>query len=244
VKVQFLGSGDAFGSGGRLQSCILVENGERQFLVDCGASAMISLNKYGIDPNKISLIMVSNLHGDHFGGIPYFIIDAQLNQKRKQNITLIGPTGLKKRFDQVMEAAFPGFLKSKLSFELIKVELNPADQFVVSGMSISTFEAVSGESDIHLIYRIESQGKIFAYSGDTDWTDKLVTAAQGADLLVAESYFYAKKVKHHLDYRTLMANYSRLGAKKVIITHMGQEMLEYLHALHCEYAEDGKVFEF
>lgn len=243
MKVQFLGSGDAFGSGGRLQSCILVENTERQFLVDCGASAMISLSKYGIDPEKISMIIVSNLHGDHFGGIPYFIIDAQLNRKRTRSLTLIGPTGLKKRFDQVMEAAFPGFLKSKLSFELVKVELNPADHFVISGISISTFQAVHGESDTHLIYRIESQGKVFTYTGDTEWTDKLLTAAQGADLLVAESYFYAKKVKYHLDYRTLMANYGRLGAKKVIITHMGQEMLEYLHALHCEYAEDGKIVE-
>lgn len=71
-----------------------------------------------------------------------------------------------------------------------------------------------------------------------------MAAAQGADVLIAESYFYAKKVKYHLDYQTLMANYSRLGAKKVIITHMGQGMLDYLHALHCEYAEDGKVFEF
>lgn len=244
MKVQFLGSGDAFGSGGRLQSCILVENGPKQFLVDCGASAMISLNRYGIDPNRISLIIVSNLHGDHFGGIPYFIIDAQLNRKRTDSITLIGPSGLKKRFDQVMEAAFPGFLKSKLNYELVKVELSAGDHFITSGMTISPFKALHGESDDHLIYRIESQGKIFAYSGETEWTESLINAAQGADLLVAESYFYAKKIRYHLDYRTLMANYTRLGAKRIVITHMSQDMLEYLPSLHCQWAEDGQVLEF
>ncbi|HVO65085.1 MAG TPA: hypothetical protein VMT12_01270 [Syntrophales bacterium] len=37
VEVQFLGSGDAFGSGGRLQSCVLVKYSCGQFLIDCGA---------------------------------------------------------------------------------------------------------------------------------------------------------------------------------------------------------------
>ncbi|MBI2959899.1 MAG: MBL fold metallo-hydrolase, partial [Betaproteobacteria bacterium] len=34
VSVTFLGSGDAFGSGGRFQTCILVEADEHRFLVD------------------------------------------------------------------------------------------------------------------------------------------------------------------------------------------------------------------
>ncbi len=243
MKVQFLGCGDAFGSGGRLQSCILVESGEKHFLVDCGASAMISLNKYGIDPDKISMILVSNLHGDHFGGIPYFISDAQLNKKRNRSLTIIGPPGLKKRLEQVNESTFPGSARVKLNFELVTVELSPGDHFITNGITIAPYGGVHGTDDIHLIYRIEFQGKKFTYTGETEWTEKILPAARGVDLLIAEAYFYAKKVKYHLDYRTLMSHFSELDAKKIVLTHMSQDILDNVSTMGCDYAEDGKVIE-
>ena len=51
MRVKFLGSGDAFGSGGRLNTCFLVDRGEASFLIDCGASAMISIRRFSVDPN-------------------------------------------------------------------------------------------------------------------------------------------------------------------------------------------------
>lgn len=41
--------------------------------------------------------------------------------------------------------------------------------------------------------RFEVGGKVIACSGDTEWTDALAEAARGADLLIAEAYFYDKK---------------------------------------------------
>lgn len=71
VQVRFLGSGEAFGSGGRLQSCILVSHPGGRFLVDCGATAMVSLRRFDVDPNTIDSIFLTHLHGDHFGGFPF-----------------------------------------------------------------------------------------------------------------------------------------------------------------------------
>ncbi len=42
MQVQFLGSGDAFGSGGRFNSCFLVTGGESRFLIECGASSPVA----------------------------------------------------------------------------------------------------------------------------------------------------------------------------------------------------------
>lgn len=50
MRVRFLGSGDAFGSGGRLQTCILLESEGLRCLVDCGASSLIALKRAAIDP--------------------------------------------------------------------------------------------------------------------------------------------------------------------------------------------------
>ena len=108
VRLRYLGTGDAFGSGGRLQTCFHVESGDLRFLIDCGASSAIAMNRGGIVQNLIDTILVTHLHGDHFGGIPFFLIDARHLSKRERPLTLAGPPGLEKRLAETMEALFPG----------------------------------------------------------------------------------------------------------------------------------------
>src|SRR2546427_537766 len=90
IQVRFLGSGDAFGSGGRLQTCICIKATTSTFLVDCGASSLIALRRFGVTPNDIDMILLTHLHGDHFGGIPFFILDAQLISKRSRPLDCRG----------------------------------------------------------------------------------------------------------------------------------------------------------
>ena len=78
MRVQFVGCGDAFGSGGRFNTCFHVETPGGNFLIDCGASSLIGMKKLGIDRNAIDLILLTHFHPDHFGGVPFFILDAQL----------------------------------------------------------------------------------------------------------------------------------------------------------------------
>src|SRR5271156_2524838 len=108
MRLQFLGTGDAFGSGGRLNMCFFVDRGEASFLVDCGASTMISIRRFAVDPDRIGAIVVSHLHGDHFGGLPFFILDAQLVSRRTWPLVIVGPKVIGARLFALMEALFPG----------------------------------------------------------------------------------------------------------------------------------------
>ncbi len=46
-----------------------------------------------------------------------------------------------------------------------------------------------------------------------------------------------------LDYQTLLDHRSDLSCKRIIVTHMSQDMLDRLDNLELEYAEDGKIIE-
>jgi ribonuclease BN (tRNA processing enzyme) len=80
--VTFAGSGDAFGSGGRYQACIhLRRAGHAPVLLDCGATSLSALKSLGLDPGEISTVFISHLHGDHFGGLPFLILDGQFTRR-------------------------------------------------------------------------------------------------------------------------------------------------------------------
>ena len=116
MKVRFLGSGDAFGSGGRFQTCIHVESGASQLLLDCGASSLIAMRRFGVDPQAIDTVILSHLHGDHFGGVPFLILDGQF-KRRTRPLLVAGPPGVEKRVREAMEVFFPGSTRIERKFE-------------------------------------------------------------------------------------------------------------------------------
>jgi metal-dependent hydrolase (beta-lactamase superfamily II) len=69
VRVQFLGTGGPFARGGRLQTCILIESDQGRYLIDCGMTALVAMARFGIDPGSIDMVLVTHLHGDHYGGL-------------------------------------------------------------------------------------------------------------------------------------------------------------------------------
>ena len=241
VKIKFLGSGDAFGSGGRFQTCIFIESDDTGLLLDCGASALISMKHFGVSLLDIDCILITHLHGDHFGGIPFFILDSQLISRRTEPLQIVGPPGLEERIINAMEINFPGSSKVRQKYRIIFEELQETVATHLGAVKVTAFGAVHGSGAPSYALRLEVSGKTIVYSGDTEWTDNLIKAVDGADLFICETYYYDKKMKNHLNYQTLIDHRSDLRCKKIIVTHMSQDMLDRLNSLELEYAEDGKV---
>src|SRR5262245_1119143 len=108
TSVTFVGSGDAFGSGGRFNTCILVDAPGIRFCLDFGASSLIALARLGISHNTIDTILLTHLHGDHCGGIPFLLVDAMLAEKRERPLTIAGPAMTSQRLGAVAAAMMPG----------------------------------------------------------------------------------------------------------------------------------------
>lgn len=243
MTVQFLGSGDAFGSGGRFQTCIAVTAGAERYLIDCGASSLVALRRFGVAPASITAILLTHLHGDHFGGVPFFLLDAQLYTKRTAPLVIAGPPGTPRRIAEALDVLFPGASAVRQRFAVEHVEWTDSERVRV-GSAWATPSAVSHvPGTAPFAIRLECGGRTIAYSGDTEWTDALPGVARDADLFLVEALFHSKRVKYHLDYATLRAHWGELTAKRIVLTHMGPEMLAQAGAVPCEIAADGKIFE-
>ncbi len=180
VEIRFVGSGDAFGSGGRFQTCIAVRSSDDFFLIDCGASSLVAMRQQKLEPRDVSKIFITHLHGDHFGGLPFCLLEP------------------------FPPAAHPPPLPRHTS---------------------------AGRID----------GKTFVYSGDTQWTDALIEASAGADLFACECYVFDEDVPLHDSHADIMENRSRMTCRRIIVTHMNEDMLSRVGEIELEAAEDGKA---
>lgn len=244
MQLRFVGCGDAFGSGGRQNTCFHVTGERVNFLVDCGATSLPALKRLDIARDEIDLILITHFHGDHFGGLPFLLLDAQFT-RRSRPLVIAGPQGIETRLAQLMEALFEHSSKTKQKFELSVVTLEPGETRSFGAVDVTPYPVVHGESGgPFLAYRVEAEGRIIAYSADTEWTETLIPAARGADLFVAEAYTYDRVVKNHLSLKTLEAHLPRIRPKRLVLTHMSDDMLARLDTLDHMTASDGMVVEF
>lgn len=243
MQVQFVGCGDAFGSGGRFNTCFHVASSSGRFLIDCGASSMIAMRRFGVDPNAISTVFLSHLHGDHFGGLPFFLLDAQFYSKRDEPLTIAGPPGTEDRLRDAMEIFFPGSNSVDRRFSTEFVEMAAGHRLEIGGVGVLPFDVAHDCGARPYALRFEVDGRVLAYTGDSEWTESLIEAGREADLLIAEALFFDKKIRWHLDYQSLRSNLDRIAPKRLILTHLGPDMLARAGEVDCEIAEDGMIIE-
>jgi len=244
MRIRFAGSGDAFGSGGRWQTCIHLSGPEQILLVDCGATSLVALKAQGLDPSAVDAVALTHLHGDHFGGLPFLILDGQFSH-RSTPLRIAGPPGTHARLTEAMETLFPGSSTARRRFDLEVIELaadgTPAElgAATVRGWQV---EHACGASPLAL--RVDLGGVTFAYSGDTQWTPALIDAARDADLFAVEAYTYDRPVRYHLDYQTLRAHLDEIQAERIVLTHMSSAMLSRLTDAELPAAYDGMIIDF
>ena len=246
MRLTIIGCGDAFGAGGRLHTSFHVRSQQSTFLIDCGATVLVGMRRLGLEPNDIDTVFVTHLHGDHFGGLPWLLIDGQYVSKRTRPLVVTGPRGIEARFLTAAETLYPGITTAERGFDLIFREYQAQVPLEAGDVSVTPFEVKHPSGAPPYALRFTIDGKVIAFTGDTGWVDTLYQVAQGADLFISECFQYDVTIPIHLDYATIDANYARLGAKRVLLTHMGEAMLSATgHVDRSRYllAEDGMILD-
>jgi ribonuclease BN (tRNA processing enzyme) len=244
MHVQIVGCGDAFGTGGRFNTCYHLRGERTNALLDCGASSLVALNRLGIDRNAIDVILVSHFHADHIGGVPFFMLEANYVLKRERPLLIAGPKGLKDRYTRWMELAFPGSTGMDLRFKLSFQELEIGARATVGPLGVTPFHVIHDDrAGPCLGFRIEVEGKLIAFSGDTEWTDALIEVGRGADLFICEAYTRDKPITTHMALATLERHLDQIRPRKLLLTHMSADMLAHRKDVPYATAEDGMIVE-
>jgi ribonuclease BN (tRNA processing enzyme) len=238
MKLHILGCGDAFGSGGRNQSGYLIEAADRLFLMDCGPTTLLAMKRAGFDPRRLDVVFLSHLHGDHFGGLPFFFISYLYEHPRDKPLHIAGPSGSEEKVVELYRLMYGGDTPP-LHFHV----LQPGKTELILGIHVFPFRVPHQIQAISLGLKISYEGKQILFSGDSAWTDLFLFHARGADLFLCECSFYEQNTANHLNYTTLHEKLTRLECKKLVLTHLGEEMLQRREELEATCAEDGMVIE-
>ena len=247
MRLTVVGSGDAYGSGGRFNTCFLVESTKGTVLIDCGASSLVALKALAIDPTRIDGVILSHLHGDHFGGLPFLFMDAQYLTPRHRPFLVAGPPGTRARLDAALEVFFPRSTGLNWRFSWEVVEIEPGQPRHILGHSVETAEVVHRSGAPSTAVRVSDGESTLAYSGDTEWTKALLPIANGADVFIVECFSYADIAPGHMTWEILKPRLSDLRARQIMVTHMNPTMLCHLDEIRAAsvlVADDGSVIDF
>jgi len=243
MKLHILGCGDAFGSGGRNQSAYLVEATDRVFLLDCGATTLLAMKRAGIDPRRLDVVLLSHLHGDHFAGLPFLFIEYLYEKPRSKPLQVAGPPGTEERVRQLFELMYGSGSSAKSLPPTRFHVLHPEKTKVINGISVLSFRVPHQQKEVSLALKVGYHGREILFSGDSAWSELFVTHSCGADLFLCECSFYDREASNHMSYRDLRQNLARLKCKRIVLTHLGEEVLRRRKRINVTLAEDGMVID-
>ena len=234
-----LGTSDAFGSLGRHNAGYLLETQATRILLDSGPGILTALKAQDQKPASIDAIIISHLHGDHFAGIPFLLLEFTYQSQRRRPLKIIGPPGIEKRVMMLCRTLYADLDLQDLPFPVRFIEMEHGSAHESNDARIESFRVPHQEKEISLGHRIIVGGSILTYSGDTPWTDDLIRESSGSSLFLCECTSFDIEIPRHIHYAELEKQRTRLECAEVLLTHMGSDVRKRSSEIDLPMADDG-----
>ena len=241
VALTCLGTSDAFGSVGRHCAGYLVDTPGARLLLDAGPSVLSALKAQQRRSSEIDAVVVSHLHGDHFGGIAFLFLEYRWEEPRQRPLVIAGPPGIEERVFAVYHALYADARDEELPFALEFCELGDGDAREMGDVRVETFRVPHQRRALSLGMRLRVGGRTLVYSGDTTWTPDLLEKSRGADLLLCECSVLRGPHPTHVSYTDIEANRRSFDCGSLLLTHLGREVREHARDIPERLADDGLV---
>lgn len=234
ISVQVLGSGGPEG-GERASASYLIKQDEKALvLIDFGGGALLRFGQAKADIEDLRVILLTHLHIDHVVELPA-LMKAGYFSDRTESLAILGPQGndyfpgLKEYIDlQFGKNGAYRYMSDILgekseSFSIIPYEIGKKKEFNFKPIKVTALRMHHGIVPA-LAYKIEIEGKIIVFSGDTTaQTQGLEELSMGADILIAhhaipqEGYLNARKL--HMTPKRIAEVSSVSKPKTVLLSH-------------------------
>ncbi|KGM99736.1 MBL fold metallo-hydrolase [Clostridium botulinum] len=211
MRITVIGYWGAYPEKNEATTGYLLQSGDHNILVDCGSGILSKVQEY-IPLNKIDSVMLSHYHGDHAADVIPLQYEAGISKKlskRDKEIQIYGHN-LSSEFKELTSKGISNGNKIDDNIE------------VTIGKLKVTFKWVKHPVPT-LAMRFEEEGKVFAYSGDTEWCEGVIDIAKDADLFICETSLYNNqlgKVKGHLTAGEVGKIGSMNNVKKLVLSHL------------------------
>ena len=243
MRVTIVGSGDAFNAGGALHSCYLAQHKPGALMLECGPGVLAGMKRLGIPTEVPDTVLVSHLHGDHFGGIPFLLLEYTFMNPRDRPLQIAGPASIEERVLLLYQTLYRGMNQAReVPFPVEFIELAPGDRLELAGFDCEVFKVDHNADPYSLGYRLEGPEGSMLFSGDSAWTEAFVEKSRGVDLFLCECCSIDPVIPAHISYQELLSHRSRLECKRLLLTHLGADVREF-DDFEFERATDGLVLE-
>jgi ribonuclease BN (tRNA processing enzyme) len=235
LRITVLGKSPSWQDAGGACSGYLIETDESRVLLDCGNGVFGKLRER-LDYTEVDAVIISHLHADHFLDLipySYALIYAPKQQPVPVHIwkgtdkparpRLIAPPGAAETFRRVVGA----WGNDDLIESAFRIEEYAAGDTVEVGDVRATFHPVPHFVETFAVrISADNSGEI-AYSADTRPSDDVVEFARDADLLIIEATLPRPErtgLRGHLTPEEAGEHGRRAGAKRVVLTHISDEL--------------------
>lgn len=220
MEVVVVGSGTVAPRLERRQSCVVVRAGGETLAMDLGSGAVRGMLRAGLDPLAVDRIFVTHFHPDHTSDLVplLFTLNYGSEEPRSRPLHVYGPepfgrfySALRDAWGEWMEGDYP------LEVHVLPIEEGAALDLPYGKLSWTPVR----HRPESIAYRLETEGRSFVYTGDTEYCRSVPALARGADLLLVECSFPDDSpVPGHLTPSGVARIASEASPKRVVLTHV------------------------
>ncbi|MBI5085506.1 MAG: MBL fold metallo-hydrolase [Acidobacteria bacterium] len=237
TRVVLLGTGNPNPDPNRMGPALAILSGDAAYLVDCGPGVVRRAAQAGIGMDRLTRAFITHLHSDHTAGYPDLIFTPAVTG-RLEPLLVYGPPGLKamtahvlKAWRQDIDVRLHGLEPAvPRAYQVLARDVKPGGIYRDSRLRVTAFAANHGNWKHSYGYRFDAPGKSIVVSGDTTFSESLIRAAQGCDILVHEVYSvkgWERRTpdwrRYHAAFHTSGPDLGRLAArvqpKKLVLYH-------------------------
>jgi ribonuclease BN (tRNA processing enzyme) len=223
VHLTVIGSSPAWPNPGGAHSGYLVEDSKR-LLLDCGPGVLPRLREMEGWPN-IDAVAITHFHLDHWGDlVPWVWGTMYRNDGRESHPALLVPPDGRKRLEDIgQRLGFPDMFERTFHMS----EYAPGLPFMIGDLEVTATRVPHYMLETYA-FRVESDGRVLAYSGDSAPSDELVKVARDADLFICEATLLRGELdgepRGHLSLEEAVTAFEASGAKRLLVTHRPCEL--------------------